>query len=101
MLDKLGWLSINQMAAEARLIEVWKALNLNNSLTGLFEKVQGPTRAANQNRIKLGANSKIKENSFLYPSVTLWNMAPTSVVEAKKESIAKKSIRKFVTKLLQ
>ena len=27
MLEKMGWLSINQLACEVRLIEVWKALN--------------------------------------------------------------------------
>ena len=101
MLAKLGWLSINQIAAEARLTEVWKALNLNNSLTGMFERVQGTTRAANQNRIKLGLNSKIRESSFLYPSAKLWNMAPRSVVEATNETSAKRAIRDFVKKLPQ
>ena len=27
MLEKVGWLSINQLACEVRLMEVWKALN--------------------------------------------------------------------------
>ena len=99
MLIKLGWLSINQLAAEVRLIEVWKALNLNNSLTEMFEKVKGSTRAASQNRIKVGTNSKIRESSFLRPSVKLWNMAPLSVVEAPNEANARKAIRDFVKKL--
>ena len=96
MLKKLGWLSINQMAAEVRLIEVWKALNLDTSLSKLFEKVQGTTRAASQNRIKQGTYSKLRESSFLYPSCKLWNRAPMSVVEAKSESDARKQIRSFV-----
>ena len=99
MLRRLDWLSINQVAAEVRLLEVWKALNLNNSLTEMFEKVQGTTRAANHNRIKVGSNNKIRESSFLYPSVKLWNMAPLSVVEAPNESNARKAIRDFVKRL--
>ena len=100
MLEQLGWLSINQVAAEIRLTEVRKALNLNNGLTDLFEKVQGSTRAATQNRIQLkGQRSKLKENSFLYPSVKLWNMAPLTVVMAKTESNARRAIREFVKSL--
>ena len=39
MLEKLGWLSINQLSCEIRLIEAWKALNHeNHCLQGLFEK---------------------------------------------------------------
>ena len=96
MLKKLGWLSINQMAAEVRLIEVWKALNLGTSLTGMFEKVVGPTRAASENRVKLPKNSKLRESSFLLPACKLWNRSPKSLVEAKSETIARKEIRLFV-----
>ena len=32
MLSKLGWLSINQLVAEVRLVEVWKALNTENTV---------------------------------------------------------------------
>ena len=99
MLQKLDWLSINQLAAEVRLIEVWKALNENNSLTEMFERVEGSTRAASQNRIKVGKNSKIRESSFLRPSVKLWNMAPLSVVEAPIEANARKAIKDFVKTL--
>ena len=100
MLDRLGWLSINQLAAEIRLIEVWKGLNLNNGLSDLFEKVEGSTRAASENRIQVGGlNSKLKDNSFHYPSVKLWNMAPVAVVMSKTEGSARKAIRQFVKTL--
>ena len=100
MLDRLGWLSINQLAAEIRLIEVWKGLNLNNGLSDLFEKVEGSTRAASENRIQVkGLNSKLKDNSFHYPSVKLWNIAPVTVVMSKTEGSARKAIRQFVKTL--
>ena len=40
MLDQVGWLSLNQMSCEIRLIEVWKSLNIDNyCLKELFVKV--------------------------------------------------------------
>ena len=99
MLSKLGWLSINQLVAEVRLKEVWKALNTESSLSGLFEKVEGPTRASASNKIKVGMNSQLRENSFVYPTVKLWNRAPDSVRLANTELKAKREIRQFVRTL--
>ena len=84
------------MAAEVRLIEVWKAQHIGTSLTGMFDRVQGNTRQASQNRLKLGTNSKLRESSFLHPSAKLWNLAPIAVVEAQTERQARKEIREFV-----
>ena len=99
LLSKLGWLSINQLVAEVRLMEVWKALNTNSSLSGLFEKVEGGTRAAESNKIKVALNSQLRENSFVYPTVKLWNSAPRSITLAKTQLKAKKEIRQFVKSL--
>ena len=56
MLEKLDWLSLNQLACEIRLIEVWKALNKDDHcLSNLFEKAatnEGITRSADKNRLK-------------------------------------------------
>ena len=86
MLDHLGWLSINQLAAEVRLIEVWKSLNLSEySLSQIFPKFESgtlPTRSLQKNRLKTSLKSKIKENSFQYPSARLWNFAPMNVTMA-------------------
>ena len=73
MLEQLGWLSINQLSSEIRLLEVWKGLNLDNyCLNELFEKAtpnQGNTRSADLNKLKTCFKTKIRENSFTYPSV--------------------------------
>ena len=98
MLDKLGWLSLNQMSCEVRLIEVWKSLNVENyCLKDIFEKIQ----SRNENRIKLksGFKSRLRENSFHYPSVQIWNAAPQTITHAKSESTARKAIRDFVKTL--
>ena len=96
MLDQVGWLSINQMSCEIRLIEVWKSLNVENyCLNGLFEKVsrKHKTRSEDNIRLKSGFKSRLRESSFHYPSVQVWNSAPTSVTKA--ESQARKAIRDY------
>ena len=99
MLKKLGWLSVNQMACEVRLIETWKALHVEDyCLRDIFEKVQATrdTRSANKVRLKTSFKTRIREASFQLPSVELWNNAPPEITEAKTESQAKAAIRKFV-----
>ena len=103
MLEKLGWLSINQLSCEIRLIEVWKALNYeNHCLQGLFEKAhtdKGITRSAGLNKLKSCFKTKIRENSYSYPSIQLWNSAPSDVTTAETESKARKAIRNYVMTL--
>ena len=78
MLEQLGWLSLNQLSAEIRLFEVWKGLNKENyCMNELFEKAEsnrGITRSAGLNKLKTVFRSKIRENSFAYPSVQLWSV---------------------------
>ena len=103
MLKKLGWLSLNQMACEIRLIEVWKALNLeSHCLNKIFKMAatnEGNTRSAGSNKLKSHFKSKIRENSFAYPSVQLWNSAPPEITTETTESRVKKAVRKFVKTL--
>ena len=64
MLEKLGWLSINQLACEVRLMETWKALYLEDyCLNNIFERVQNTraTRSSNKIRLKTFFKTKIRE----------------------------------------
>ena len=100
MLDKVGWLSLNQLACEVRLTETWKALHLENyCLKDIFERIETSginTRSSNKIRLKSAFKSRLRESSFQYPSVQLWNCAPQEVTEATTEPAAKAAIRKFV-----
>ena len=101
MLEKLGWLSVNQLACEVRLMETWKALYLEDyCLKNIFEMVQNTrdTRSSRNIKLRTFFKSKIREASFQYPSVELWNNAPIEVTEAKSESLAKAAIRNYVLK---
>ena len=102
LLAETGRLSINQLSCEIRLIEVWKSLNLDNyCLKDLFEVVQSTqqTRSSNKIKLKSGFKSWLRENSFQYPSVQLWNSAPSSVTSATTESSARSAIKIFVQTL--
>ena len=103
MLEKLDWLSVNQLSCEIRLIEVWKAINYENHChNGLFEIAhtnQGNTRSAGLNKLKSCFKTKIRENSYSYPSIQIWNSAPSDVTTAATETKARKAIRSYVKTL--
>ena len=104
MLQKVGWMSINQLACEVRLVETWKALNNENyCLRDIFERIEnGPHNTRSSNKIKLKSyfKTRIRESSFQLPSVQLWNAAPVEVTEASSESKARSEIRKHVLKTI-
>ena len=63
------------------------------------ESNNGITRSAGLNKLKTGFKSKIKENSFVYPSVQLWNSAPPEITTETKEARARSAIRSYVKTL--
>ena len=80
-------------------METWKALYIEDyCLNDIFERVHNSrdTRSSNKIRLKTFFKTKIREASFQYPSVELWNNAPIEVTEAKSESQAKAAIRNYV-----
>ena len=82
---------------------MWKGLNKENyCINELFEKAEsnhGITRSAGLNKLKTVFKSKIRENSFAYPSVQLWNSAPADITTETSESRVRKAIRKYVKTL--
>ena len=101
MLDDLGWISINQLSAEIRLTEVWKSINTEYCLSDMFQLAKNNTRAVEKSRVITPKVilSRLRQNSFLYPSCKLWNCAPVKVTKAKSLAEAKREIRAFVKTL--
>ena len=60
---------------------------------------EGITRSAGSNKLKNNFKSTIRENSFSYPSIQVWNSAPTEVTTAVSETKARAEIRKYVKTL--
>ena len=101
MLKQLGWLSINQLCAETRLIEAWKSANLENYSIGdiLIRKEKSShmnTRSNSQTLFKSGNKDKFTNASFAQRTEEIWNQAPIGVREATQLPQAKRAIRTFV-----
>ena len=101
MLNELEWLSVSQLNAEVRLLEVWKSLNEDYCLSDMFTKVESKTRRTGKNSVRVPkvVLSRLRDNSFKYPSCKLWNLAPIEVTTAPTLAKAKDEIRKFVKSL--
>ena len=100
MLDNIGWLSINQLAAETRLIEAWKSIHLDNycmkDILQLRHKSSYNTRSHNVDYLDTGVNDIYGSAGFVNTTAKLWNKSPNAVKEATTISLAKKEIREFV-----
>ena len=99
MLEKFNLLSVNQFAAEIKLTETWKSINvegcpikLNPYNSNMDEKVLG--LRPQQNRIFNDSyHLQLAQSSFHVDSARLWNLAPTNVQSAPTLTTAKKAIK--------
>ena len=103
MLTETANLSVNQTAAQIKLLEMWKASN-NQDYPIKMEKIRqesgGPnTRSNLTTKFKEEGRTNVMKHSFVGDSARLWNRAPTCIKMAKKISSAKLEIRKYVTTL--
>ena len=89
MLEKFGLLSVNQLAAQIKLIEVWKSMNVpghplslnpycahNSDLRQALR--ERPTRIFNDS-----AKFSVSQISFHVDAARIWNRAPKTVTAAK------------------
>ena len=97
LLTKFNMSSVNQLNAQAKLLEVWKALNIEDY--PLHIKVQAApateatTRASKKGRpIEIGRSS-LTQNSSTSDAIRVWNMSPASVTESETLDQAKKTIK--------
>ena len=97
ILEELDWLSLNQMAAESRLVEAWKTANLEDyCLKDTLKKRQKgtyATRSSNEEFFERGVDDLHGSAGFVNPTAKIWNEAPKAVKSAKRH------IRNFVKEL--
>ena len=103
MLKKYNLPSVNQLAAQIKLVEAWKSQNIeqyslklepNNPYRTEMERVIRPSS------IKLwkdDAKTLAAKLSFSQDSARLWNIIPDSIKQASSLYIAKKEIKNIVT----
>ena len=105
MLDKFGLLSVNQLAAKIKLVEVWKSTK-NEDHPFKLEPYNCVHRDKNYdlrpipNRIfNDSCRLKKSEHSFHVDAARLWNAAPIGIINAPNLNTAKKLITTFCQSL--
>ena len=101
LLKKNGLLSVNQLAAQIKLVESWKAVNTENYPIQLENnqahrntngrEVRDTTMILWKDDTKLTA----AKESFIRDAAKIWNKAPLAVKNAKSLYSAKKEILKY------
>ena len=99
MLNKFSMLSVNQLNASIKLLEVWKALKVDNyPLTIKRQEVTTngtTTRGDSVGRpIEIG-KTNLTHKTCVSESIHLWNNAPKSIIESASLYEAKKEIITF------
>ena len=98
MLAKFNLLSVNQLAAQIKLLEVWKSINVEGNPTEMepYHPIrtesnlclrQKPNRVFNDS-----AKFQVSGMSFNVDAARLWNRAPLNVKQAESLYMAKKHI---------
>ena len=100
ILEKFDILSVNQINAQIKLNDMWKATNVDNYPTKIKKLSDLPnsrtTRANVQGNLVLKGKSILTQETFTYDATKLWNAAPMSIKDSASLYSAKKAIKQFV-----
>ena len=99
----LNLLSINQINAQIKLMEVWKSnrspsypvqwVNTNEN------KLRTDLRSSNQIQLKMTGMSNNQMSTFCNDAACIWNHAPDSIKSCTSIYTVKKEIKKFVSSI--
>ena len=97
-------LSINQINAQIKLTEAWKALNNDkvnpiNSLNIKQNEGDRMSRSATNGNLMEQGTSNMAKQTFINDSARVWNRAPQTIKNCTSLYSAKKEIKKFVKTL--
>ena len=102
MLEKFDLLSVNQLAAQIKLLEVWKAVHIPGYAVAMDpynqERPHNTHHLRNQTNRIFNDSTKLKiaEQSFNIDAAKLWNNAPEETRTAATIEIAKRAIKIIV-----
>ena len=103
MLKELGWLSLNQLCAETRLLEAWKSAQKEDycmkDILHVKNKSRHGLRSNEETLFESVKEDKFANGSFLQRTTQIWNMAPKNIKEATTIYQAKSAIRNYVKML--
>ena len=93
--------SINQMAAEATLLETWRIRRLGDD-SELIKPISSKgmiTRGQTAGNLEVPMGGQERKRSFSYQAPKLWNAAPIELRACEGKGAAKKIIRTFASSL--
>ena len=100
IMKKLNLLSINQINAQIKLTETWKAINNDkvipiNSLKIKQKEGDRKSRSAtNGNLMELGTSNMARQ-TFINDSARVWNRAPQTIKNCSSLSVQRKKLRNW------
>ena len=105
LLEKFNLRSVNQLAAQIKLVETWKSLNVpdypivlepynQENASSNAELRPRPTRIFNDS-----CRLQLAKSSFNVDAARLWNLAPEKIKTAKNIFAAKAAITEYVKNL--
>ena len=102
LLEKFKMLSVNQLNAKVKLMEIWKAKNVEDYPLKVEQQQNNNqkvnTRADIKERpVEIGMSS-MTQKTFVSDAIHLWNLAPDLIKNSTSLYHAKSEIKKFVAK---
>ena len=99
MLDRQNMLSVNQTHAQIKILEIWKAVNVENhpNQVNVIKHDQSDRTSRGMTKGLLQENSTPK--TCIGDAVRLWNKAPETIRSAKSLAIAKKMTKVYCKSL--
>ena len=103
ILSKFDCLSVNQLNAQMKLLDMWKANNINTYPIKVNKVVcvgdRSTTRAVTNGSLQETGRTILAKNTFYNDAVVAWNLAPEAIKKCATIWSAKKQIKEFVKKL--
>ena len=100
LLKRSGMLSVNQMNAQCKLLDVWKSINLEvypyQPTATTRQENEINTRACTTGKLTETSRTKCSQNTFKNDAIHIWNKAPMYITDSKSLYNAKKAIKSFV-----
>ena len=93
-------LSVNQINAQIKLSEMWKAVNDSDHPFNISKKESGPQvramRSTTNEVLTVLSYSELSKLTFINDGIKAWNIAPSSIKSCTTYASAKNEIKKFV-----
>ena len=103
ILKKFGWLSINQLCIEVRLMEAWKSINDKRSQLNDLLRIRENNSYVNRSSVNFQLvpeePSRLTDNRFVNLTSKAWRNGPKHIKSAKTLQNTRKLIRALVLTL--